>query len=176
MDKTALGTAQKIVKQVADEPLEILKNIPDQVVGGDRRPEGTQETTTQQANQGISQQKPLQNPDELYDKQRSIRLVEAYQRELEDIRKQDLFADLQAKVSQGIEVPLQDFPTLSMEQKQVLKAQMEAVKVRRAKLGVQQSELVEPATRRSRRLFHFGKKQEVKRQQERVENLVPPSG
>ena len=102
--------------------------------------------------------------------------MEAFQRELADIRKGELFKDLQRRIAQGEEISLQDYPELSLEQKQVLKAQIEAVKARDSKFQISDSNLVEPVAKKGRQLFNFGKKQEVKRQQQRVENIIPPSG
>ena len=102
--------------------------------------------------------------------------MEAFQRELADIRKGELFKDLQRRIAQGEEISLQDYPELSLEQKQVLKAQMEAVKAQMLNAKNTNDKLLqEPAAKKGRRLFNFGKKQEVKRQQTRVENVVPPS-
>ena len=101
--------------------------------------------------------------------------MEAFMRELDEIRKQNLFKNLQAKISQGIEVPLEDYPELSMEQKQVLKAQMEAVKNQRLAAAQPSSGLVEPTLKRGRR-FGPTQKQEAEKQQTRVERPVPPSG
>ena len=125
---------------------------------------------------GSEKQKIVNQQDQLQDKMKSSRLMEAYQRELTDIQKEELFKDLQRRIAQGEEIPLENYPGLSIEQKQVLKAQMEAVAARKVGSGMQNAQLQEPTTRKSRRLFNFGKKQEVKRQQTRVENIVPPSG
>lgn len=161
MNKT---TAQKIAKQIAQEPLELLRTASDQVSGNQipRQEEGQKE------------QKGESFQTELQDKSKASRLMEAYQRELIDIRREDLFKDLQRRISQGEEIPLENYVELSIEQKQVLKAQMEAVKNK--PLAINHQPLVEPAAKKGRRLFNFGKKTEVKRQQTRVENIVPPSG
>lgn len=159
-------TAQQIAKQIAQEPLEILKNVRDRVSGDQIPRQGEREKDIKTENYQT----------ELQDKAKSSRLVEAYQRELDDIRRENLFKDLQRKISQGEETPLEDYPELSLEQKQVLKAQMEAVAKRTTANSQQTTTLVEPAAKKGRRLFNFGKKTEVKRQQTRVENIVPPSG
>ena len=101
--------------------------------------------------------------------------MEAFQRELEDIRKQDLFKSLQEKISQGIIIPLEDYPDLSMEQKQVLKAQMEAVKNQMAKQqAAGQNTLEIPVSKKSRR-FGTTQKQEAQKQTTHVEKPVPPN-
>lgn len=158
---------KKIIKQIAQEPLEILKTARSQVSG--EKQVLPQEEIRKEA-------KAEDSGSQIQDKMKSTRLVEAYQRELTDIQKEELFKDLQRRIAQGEEIPLEDYPGLSLEQRQVLKAQMEAVKIRNAESGMQNVELQEPVAKKSRRLFNFGKKQEVKRQQTRVERIVPPSG
>jgi hypothetical protein len=108
---------------------------------------------------------------------KNSRRMEALNRELDDIHKQEKFSDLQKRISEGEEISLEEYPELSMEQKQVLKAQMEAVKNQIAAQNNQgQNALIEPATHKGRQLFNFGKKQAMKNEQTRVEKPVPPSG
>lgn len=163
MNKTVQDTAKKIAKQLAWEPLEILKESKEQITGSGSLP----------AEPAI--EKPLE--ESRLDSNTLIkneRQMQALGRELDDIRKQNLFKDLQRRISQGEEIPLEDYPELSLEQKQVLKAQMEAVKARTQQ--PRKTSLVEPGAKKGRRLFSFGKKQEVKKQQTRVERVNPPSG
>ncbi len=171
--KSAKSLAQAIAKQMAREPLEVLKTARGQVSGEEiSSPENFSQ------NLGSEDQKKLiHHQEELADKMKSSRRMEALNRELSDIQKQDLFKDLQRRITEGEEIPLEDYPELSIEQRQVLKAQMEAVRIRieNVKLGSGKS-LVEPAAKKGRQLFNFGKKQEVKRQQTHVEKIVPPSG
>ncbi len=170
MNKTAQDIAQKIAKQAAEEPFEILKNVPDQVFG----------TGVEKPGQEISegnQQKLSQDQDKLHDQEISKRLMEAYEREIDDIKKQNLLKDLQARISSGEEVSLGDYPDLSLEQKQVLKAQMEVVRAQMLNAKNTNDEtLIEPASKKGRQLFSFGKKQGMKNEQTRVEKPVPPSG
>lgn len=163
--QTTKNIAQKIAQQLVQEPAEILKTAREQIAG--------------EKNTGIPEKSEPKIPDfqsELQDKTKASRLIEAYKRELEDIRRERLFKELQRRIAEGEEIPLHDFPELSPEQKQVLKAQMEAYQNQKSKLQNQDNELQEPQPKRSRRLFHFGKKTEVKRQQTRVEKIMPPSG
>jgi len=169
--KTAQDIAQKIARQVAQEPLEILKDARDQIA----RPETSRQPNDQTARQPEDQQK-LEEQQKIQDSMKASRLMEAFQRELEDIRKQDLFKSLQEKISQGIVIPLEDYSNLSMEQKQVLKAQMEAVKnqiARQQSSG--QNSLEIPVSKKSRR-FGSSQKQEAQKQTTHVEKPVPPSG
>ena len=173
MNNTA-KTAQQIAKQIAREPLEVLKNAESQV-------SGTSEVVTQnekpQSRSMADQAKIVQNQNELQDKTKSVRRMDALNQELKDIHKHELFDDLQGKIAQGIEIPVADYTELSMEQKQVLKAQMEAVKNQMLKNQSQnENALVEPATRKGRQLFNFGKKTQVQREQTHVEKPIPPSG
>jgi hypothetical protein len=170
--KTAQDIAQKIARQVAQEPLEILKEARDQMTGV----EATRQPDSQTSSQQVDQQKKLEEQQKIQDNLKSQRRMEAFQRELEDIRKQDLFKSLQEKISQGVVIPLEDYPDLSMEQKQVLKAQMEAVRNQIAKQqAAGQNSLEIPVSKKSRR-FGSSQKQEAQKQTTHVEKPVPPSG
>lgn len=167
--QTTKNLAQKIARQMAQEPLEILKTVKEQV--------GVSENI-EQSPKPEDQTKLLHHQQEIQDKMKSSRLIEALERELGDIHKQDIFKDLQARITAGEIIPLEDYSELSMEQKQVLKAQMEAVTFQK-----KQTEYTE--TQRGGSLFGFakkgrrmgsGQKQEAEKQQTRVEKPVPPSG
>jgi len=171
--QTARDLAQKIAKRMAREPLEVLKKAESQVTGSE---EQKPQEMSPQSQSTDTQAKIIERRGQFQDKIKSTRRVEAYQRELDDIRKRDLFKDLQRRISEGEEIPLEDYPELTMEQKQVLKAQMEAVRreaTRREAAG--QNVLEVPGSKRGRR-FGQTRKQEVERQQTRVEKPVPPSG
>jgi hypothetical protein len=107
---------------------------------------------------------------------KSGRRMEALTREIEDIRKQNIFKDLQRKISEGKEISLEEYPELSMEQKQVLMAQMEAVKNQKAMAN--KNTLAEVPTVHSKpsRRFGAGQKSQAEKEQTRVEKPVPPSG
>ena len=170
--KSAKNLAQAIAKQIAGEPLEVLKTAKEQTMGVEAA-----ENPPTESNVSGMENKSANDQKEQIDKLKSARRIEALNREISDIKKQDLFKDLQERIANGEEVPLEDYPDLSIEQKQVLKAQMEAVKVQNSKLKVQSGgQLIEPQAHKGRQLFNFGKKQEVKRQQTHVEKIVPPSG
>jgi len=172
--KSAKNLAQQIAKQMAREPLEILKDAKEQAIGE----ESFGQSDSQQFDDLDHQKKLAEHQNELQDKIKSSRRMEALDRELIDIRKQDLFKDLQRRISEGEEIPLGDYSELSMEEKQVLKAQMEAVRSQIARQQDNQisGQLNEPAAHKGRKLFDFGKKQGVKNEQTRVEKPVPPSG
>jgi hypothetical protein len=170
--QSARDLAQKIARQMAQEPLEVLKDVREQVAPQEISPQNPQ-----QGQNSENQNKALADQQKNQDKMKSTRRMEALNRELSDIHKQDLFKDLQAKISQGTIVPLEDYPELSMEQKQVLKAQMEAVRTSRRQDAQASKQLEVPAihSKPSRR-FGAGQKQEAEKQQTRVEKPVPPSG
>lgn len=169
--KSAKTLAQQIAKQAAQEPIEILKEVKEQTLG--------QESSSEPVNQAgrhEETQKQVEEQREINDKLKSGRRMEALNRELADIQKQDLFKALQARIAQGEEIPLEDYPELSIEQKQVLNAQMQAVRMSRRQDVQTSRQLIEPATRKGRQLFNFGKKTQVQREQTHVEKPVPPSG
>lgn len=174
--QTARDLAQKIAKQIAEEPGELLKNAENQIAGEEML---AARENPQSGQKSDAQAKNREHQMEVQDKLKAGRRMEAYQRELDDMRKQDLFKDLQNKIAQGVEVPLENYAELSVEQKQVLNAQMEAVKFQKqqAKYNEQQGGLPSVISKPSRR-FGAGKSQkaEAEREQTRVEKPVPPSG
>jgi hypothetical protein len=172
--KSAKNLAQQIAKQMAGELPEVLKTAGGQITGAEvAKP---QEAFSE--SQSGDQNKLIAHQQELQDKMQAGRRMEALERELEDIRKQDLFSDLQRKVSEGEVIPLVDYHELSMEQKQVLKAQMEAVKFQKDQAEFAQAEgrgSLFGSAKKGRKMGG-GQKQEAEKQQTRVEKPVPPSG
>lgn len=171
---SAKSLAQQIARQMAQEPLEVLKTASSQVTGEEmqRSPENQSASQTPE-----DQTKLLHHQQEIQDKMKSTRRMEALERELGDIHKQDLFKDLQGRISKGEEIPLEDYSELSMEQKQVLKAQMEAVKFQKQQAAYQESQAggkLFGSAKKGRNMR--GQKAEAERQQTRVEKPVPPSG
>ncbi len=168
MNKTAQDLAKKIASQMAQEPLEILKTAKEQTTGEKTSvPEHQTQTSSDQT-------KIIENQKKIQSEISANRRMEALNRELEDIRKQEIFKSLQRRIAEGEEVPLEDYPELSMEQREVLKAQMEAVK-RQQLLAISDQSLVEPTAKKGRR-FRAGQREEAEKQQTRVEKPVPPSG
>lgn len=168
--QTTKTLAQKIAQQMQDESLEILKDAKEQITGKESGDNGSREQYDPEAQANL-----LHEQKKAQDHAKSQRLLQAYQRELEDVRKQDLLKNLQRRIAEGEEVPLEDYPELSMEHKQVLRAQMEAVRARNLQ-STGSKPLVEPVAKKGRRMFNFGKKTSMKREQTRVEKVVPPSG
>lgn len=137
--KAGKNLAKQAVKQIAQEPFEILKQAGKQVIGGETlKPPTPQEGPQTQGPRGVSP--------ELREKikKKDTRLIEALEKEIEDIKVQKKLA----------------------EQKRLEAAQPpEAPKP-----------LVEPSTKRSRKLFSFGPKAQAERQKTRVEKPLPPTG
>lgn len=166
--KTAQDLAHNIAKQIANEPSEILKEAAGQVVGdGVQIPDTQTETKLQEENREYH---------ESQDKIKSQRVFGALQKEIEDIRRGDVFKDLQARISQGVDVPIDNYTELSMEQKQVLKAQAEAFRNQSRKN--EEAGLTEVPTTHSKpsRRFGAGQKQEAEKERTRIEKPIPPSG
>ncbi len=168
---SAKNLAQQIAKQAAREPLEILKDVKEQTSGETLNP-----SVNPPDNQGEDRKKMVNDQEKIGDKIKSGRRMEALTREIEDIRKQSIFKDLQRRISEGEEVSLEEYSELSMEQKQVLMAQMEAVKNQKAMAD--KNALTEVPTVHSKpsRRFGAGQKSQAEKEQTRVEKPVPPSG
>lgn len=174
--QSAKNLAQQIARQIAQEPLEVIKEVGSQVTGNEQDVSRQEVGPLDDKDAGVQKQ-TLQDQQKLQDKMESTRRMEALNQELKDIRKQDLFKDLQGKISQGIEVPITDYSELSMEQKQVLKAQMEAYQNQKLNIKNQNAQAEVPAVHsKPSRRFGAGQKQEAEKQQTRVEKPVPPSG
>ncbi len=166
--KTAEELARGIARQIANEPSEVLKEAVVQIAGDRVQVPDTQTgTEPRQENQGY---------DEGQDKVKSQRVFGALQKEIEDIRREDTFKDLQAKISQGENPPIDNYTELSMEQKQVLKAQAEAF--RNQIIKEQEAGLTEVPTVHSKpsRRFGAGQKHEAEKERTRTEKPIQPSG
>ena len=170
----AKNLAQVVAKQIAQEPWEILKQAGSQVAGTEQpqNPDmqeevGREGTPEQQQNEKLLGER---------DKVRSQRLIEALLAELRDKTKGDLIKNLQAKIANGEAVYLENYPQLTAEEKEMLKKQIETVAIQKQQLQSQNQGLVEPATRKGRRFFNFGKKTQMQRQQTQTERPLPPSG
>ncbi len=171
--KTAKQAAVDIARQAALEPTEILKEVktqasPIEIQTDKESPPFAQIQTS--TSEGDIKQKGVQ------DSIKSERRLGALKNEIEDIRKQDLFNDLQAKISGGEHVPIQTFSELSLEQRQVLNALAESVKNKQKQAELQNS-LSEVPTIHSKpsRRFGAGQKEEAQKQQTRVEKPVQQS-
>lgn len=173
---SAKTLAQQIAKQMAKEPLEVLKGVREQVTGEEltglpnknKLPQPIQTSDPER-------EKLLHEQNQIKDQVRSNRLIEALNRELSDIHKQKVYKELQERIMAGEWIPLEEYTELTMEQKQVLMAEMEAVKVRMQNQTNSFREVPVINSKPSRR-FGAGQKQQAQKEQTRVEKPVPPSG
>lgn len=163
---------KKSAQQIASEPLELLKSAAKQISGSENIP-------------FAEQQKPIEQPkpesevpqdEQKYKKQvaeQDGRHLQALESELKDIRRQNIFNALMLRIQNGEDVPFEEFTELSYEQKDVLKAQLEAFKTRNAQQVA--NTVPESSLKRGRRMGG-GQKGAAKKEQTRVEKPVPPSG
>ena len=170
--KQAQDLSKKIAKQIAREPLEVLKSAAGQLNGeqmayyeGKFKEEAKEEKKDNKTEE-------LKNKD----KAQASRTLQALEREIKDIRLDKLIKELQRKIANGEEISLESFSELSPEQKQVLQAQMEAVKQKQVTRDKEQAPLVEPKSKRARGSWLFGGKMAAERQKTHVEKPLPPSG
>lgn len=167
----AKNLAQTIVKQIGEEPWEILKDAGEQIFpreGGEKSSgQNLDSSQTEAENKKLLEER---------DRVRSQRLLEALQRELQDRTKNDLIKSLQDKIAKGEAVYLENYLQLTNEEREFLKKQIETVNREKAQVASQEVSLVEPTAKKSRRLFNFGKKTQMQRQQTQTERPLPPSG
>lgn len=162
--QTAQQIAQTIAKQTLHESNEVLKSAREQIMP-------TPELPKEQKREAPETKKPETN-----EAKPNLSFLNSYKQELEEIRRETLFKDLQQRISEGEEIPLESYQKeLSFEQREVLKAQMEAVKMQKqSALNSQkkQSTLQVVAKKgRNTMMGMFKKKNE-----QHVETRQPPSG
>ncbi|MCX6705803.1 MAG: hypothetical protein NTV24_01705 [Candidatus Woesebacteria bacterium] len=167
-----MNTAKTIAKQIAQEPWEILKDAGEQVFPRDDGREVGPNQNLNSAQTEAENKKLLEERDKV----RSQRLIEALQTELRDRTKNDLIKALREKIAKGEVVYIENYPQLTPEEKEFLKKQIEMVKIQNQQAAREQETLAEPASKKGRRLFNFGKKTQVQRQQTQTERPLPPSG
>lgn len=174
---------KKSAKQLQNEPLEILRSAAKQVSGDEtiKLPWEDVEVDNKQGEekQGSNNQTSGPSNDEKEYKKKLAeqdgRKLQALEAELLDIRRQKRFNELLAKIQGGEDVPIEEFQELSSEQRDVLKAQLEAVRTRKNQQTVT-NDLPEPTAKKGRRMMGGGQKQSAQKQTTRVEKPVPPSG
>lgn len=168
----AKNLTQTIARQVTQEPWEILKEAGNQVFPQEAQGQAGPNQNSNPEQAAIENNKLLAERDKV----RSQRLIEALTAELRDKTKGDLIKNLQEKIARGEDVYLDNYPSLTIEEKESLKKQLEAVRIQKARTAAQTSSLIEPASKKGRRLFNFGKKTQMQRQQTQTERPLPPSG
>lgn len=161
----AKQTAQQIARQVARQTFEesekFLKTAREQISPIPQRQE-------QQRKEEKPQEQEPTPP-------KTNRLMQTYNAELEEIRRDNLFKDLQRKIANGEDIPLESYQNvLSIEQLQVLKAQMEAIQGRKTteESAKKQESIPQIVSKKARGMLNTFKK----RQQQHVEMRQPPSG
>ncbi len=164
---------KKSAQQMAQEPLELLKSAAKQVTGVENLPN---------SNPQAHQEKPKEDgdgvPQDEKDYKKKVaeqdgRHLQALESELKDIRRQKLFNELMKRIQEGEDVPLEEFSELSFEHKDVLKAQIEAVKIRNSQRTTSSVDM--PTSKKGRKMGG-GQKGAAKKEETRVEKPVPPSG
>lgn len=182
MDPTSLKsktakTTQNLVRQaawqMAQEPLEVLKTARSQIGGREYGSPEPEINTAPPAGEPDTEVRKLQEEE----KTRTSSNLQRLESELLEIRRERILGQLQQKIAQGEEVYLENFPELSIEQSQVLRAEMEAVRLRKQQEELGRGKtLFEPATKRPRGLLFGGPKLQAERQRTKVEKPIPPSG
>lgn len=171
---SAKTLAQQTAKQIVREPWEILGGAGKQVTGVEQsiQPNSSLGQHPSAENLSVSDEARFQEQD----KAQSVRRIEALDRELQEIERQRVFNELQRKIQGGQEVYLNDITELSYEQKDVLRAQIETIKVQKSQIQ-NNGPVQEPASKPSRR-FAFGKgaKAQALKEQTKTERPLPPSG
>lgn len=167
------GQKAKSMAQIfADEPSEILKTAKKQLTG-------EQNIVSSESNPEILENRPQENSFDVQKYASKLRDSEsrsltALESELLDIKRRKLFNDLLAKINEGQDVSVESFQELSFDEREVLKANLEA----KQKADISQTRgnaLLEPSTKPLRK-FGAGQKQSAQKQTTRVEKPVPPSG
>lgn len=163
-----------VANKVVDETSEVFDDVLDQLLGRTENP---------QVDSGVSSAVGLTNTptftEEDRQKQRSLDMsrLRELEEELKQVRIEKKVRELQEKIMGGEPVYLENYPEIPIEQKQVLKAQIEAVRQRQLAQAQQQAPKAEPTTRPSRRLFSFGgSKKHAEDLQRSTETRMPPSG
>lgn len=164
---------QDIAKKVLEETSEIWDEAVGQVLSGDRRQNFSADNNPLGLKTGTSFSEEEKNRQKQMDLSR-LRELEA---EIEKVRIDQKIKELQEKIMAGETVYLENYPEIPIEQKQVLKAQIEAVRQRMMAQASSQSVKPEPSTKQSRRLFSFGgSKKHAEDLQRSTETRMPPSG
>lgn len=167
---------KKSAQQMANEPLELLKNAARQVTGETAENSNAKNTNDKFISENQNSEMP--NDEQKYKQQvaeQDGRHLEALESELKDIRRQKLFNEIMRRIREGEDVPLEEFVELSYEQKDVLKAQIEAVKKANSQQLTANSQIDMPQAKRGRKMGG-GQKGAAKKEETRVEKPVPPSG
>ena len=166
---------QDIAKKVLEETSEVLDEAAGQVLGS--------KDVNASSNGSINNPLGLQESPDFTEeeknrrKQADLSRLRELEAEIEKVRIEQEVKELQEKIMRGETVYLENYTDIPIEQKQVLKAQMEVVKQRMTVQTASQDVKPEPSTKPSRRLFGFGgSKKHAEDLQRSTETRMPPSG
>lgn len=165
--KTSKQIAIDAARKLAQEPVEILRDIPDQILGIERKVESKPQQNSQGGGENL---KDL----DAKDRQKAKRISSALTAEMEDIRRQNIFDELQKKVSRGELVTQAEMSPLTYSERDMLVGQMEMIKMQNQNAS-RGTILTEPPSKRRRGLFS-GMKTRLSRMERKTENRMPPSG
>lgn len=161
--------AQGSFEKIKQEPGEVVRSAGDQLTGLESSPSKVPSEASQVAEEKRKEEK---------DKQKSERLMSAHQKELQDIKKAEVFRETQKKIQQGEAVNISAIPGLSEEQKSILRAQRETLEESRKKQkeATEKSKgVVEPSTKRKRGIFQKAKSK-VQQMKTRIETKFKSVG
>lgn len=170
--KSAKSIAQQVARQMAREPLEILKESGKQVLGSPEMAKSKEIGTPEKSG---SDDLIAHNQKKEQVKRKDTSLLSALQSEVRDIQKQNLIKDLQLKIQNGEDVYLEQYPELSENERQLFQSQIASVMTQ----SQMQTKLpVAPPSSKPGRRFGMGRGPKVtaEKQQTRVEKPIPPSG
>ena len=175
LSQGVVSSGKKVVRQAArqtvHEPLEVVKTAGRQVAG-------VEVQGAQRPGQSIPEtQGPVQPTveDEQKIRQRGERILEALEAEIEEIRRQKVFKEVQRRITAGEVINLTNIVELSSEQKRMLAVQMQLVQANKQKEEKVKNPLVEPGTKRGRNILE-GMKGKVSRLRKKTELRLPPTG
>ncbi len=167
---------QDIAKKVAEETSEVLDDVITQVLGKKDISNNSQNNDSSNF-LGLNREASFSEEEKNRQKQADLSRLRELESEIEKIGIEKTIRELQEKIMAGETVYLENYPNIPIEQKQVLRAQMEAVRERLASQQQAQQPKSEPSTRLSRRLFGFGgSKKHAEDLQRSTETRMPPSG
>ena len=157
--------AQTAAKQLAQEPLEILKAAQEMLSPQSQSPISTASGSHPEA---------VDQPDISQKSSTDLRRIEALNREIEDIQKEKLYQEILNKIESGEDIFVEGVAGLSENQKQMLVQRQQLVTQQKAMAVAPKVELAQ-TSKRGRR-FGANKKDVAKREETRVEKPTPTSG
>lgn len=170
--------AIKVAKVLVQEPSEILKTASSQILPVSEEQPQSEKKTQPSSFLGI-QEKGFSPEDKEKQEKIDMSRLRELEAELRQVKIEKIVHELQEKIVNGEPVYLEEYPEIPIEQKQVLKAQIEAEAQRRkaqAEARASQAQ-IESSSRPSRRLFGFGgSKKYAEDLSKSRETRMPPSG